>query len=277
MTICIAAICDGSKTIVVAADRMFTSPPPVNIEFESDESKIERFVDGILVLPSGGTAIVTEVLDAARDALRGKHDSVSEVGDALRQAYAEVRARKAEEAIAIPMVGHDFLIAKKNGKATLPSYLQTQPGIYQGIVAQSLQFNLQTELLIAGIGRDGARIAAIDHPGMIFWLDKLGYGATGSGAIHAVSSLNLCGQTRSHDLFSTLFSVYAAKRSAEVAPGVGGKVTDLAVLSTSKGGKIEIKDCTPRVLKELETLWDARRNAEAPNLSGLRESFEHVD
>jgi len=33
VTICIAAVCDGGQSIVVAADRMFTAGPPVNLEF----------------------------------------------------------------------------------------------------------------------------------------------------------------------------------------------------------------------------------------------------
>lgn len=273
MTVCIGAICDNGRTIVVAADRMFTSPPPVNIEFESDESKIERFLDGILVLPSGNTAIVTEILEAAKEAMSGKPASVSEVGELIRIGYAEVRAQKAEENVAIPMVGADFLRARERG-ASLPSYLSDQAGIYQGIVAQSFQFNLGTELLLAGIDREGARIAAITHPGSLFWLDKLGYGATGSGAIHAVSTLNLCSQTRSHDLLATLYAVYSAKRAAEVAPGVGASFTDLAVLTSTKEGKRQVTECGKAVTDELKKLWESQKNRPSPDLTSLKSAYE---
>ncbi len=37
MTVCIAAICEDGKKIVVAADRMFTAGAPVNLEFETEE------------------------------------------------------------------------------------------------------------------------------------------------------------------------------------------------------------------------------------------------
>ena len=272
MTVCIAAICERGEAIVVAADRMFTSPPPVNIEFESDESKIEQFADGIVVLPSGNTAIVTEILEAAKDAMSGKPASLSEVGELIRKGYATVRAQKAEENVALPMVGADFESARETGM-TLPKYLEDQGGIYQGIVAQSFQFNLGTELLLAGIDREGARIAAITHPGSIFWLDKLGYGATGSGAIHAVSSLNLCGQTRSHDLHTTIYAVYAAKRAAEVAPGVGANYTDLAVLTSTKEGKRQVRECDRAVMEELKKLWETQRATPAPDLTNLKKAF----
>lgn len=258
--------------MVVAADRMFTSPPPVNIEFESDESKIETFLDSVLVLPSGSTAIVTEILDAAKESMSGKPANMGEVGELLRAAYAEIRARKAEEIHALPMAGNDFMLARQNG-TTLPSYLQPQPGIYQAIVAQSAQFSMETELLMAGIDAGGSRIAAIVHPGSIFWLDKLGYGATGSGGIHAVSTLNLCGQTRSHDLIETIFSVYSAKRAAEVAPGVGAKFTDLAVLTSTREGKKEIRECEPAILEELRKTWETHKGTPPPDLSALRKAY----
>lgn len=274
MTVCIAAICEKGKSIVVAADRMFTSPPPVNIEFESDESKIEHFLDGIVVLPSGNTAIVTEILDAAKEKMSGKATTMSEVGELIRTGYETIRARKAEENVAIPMVGSDFITARASGR-TLPDYLELQGGIYQGIVAQSFQFNLGTELLLAGIDRNGSRIAAITHPGSIFWLDKLGYGATGSGAIHAVSSLNLCGQSRSHDLFITLYAVYSAKRAAEVAPGVGGNFTDLAVLATTKEGKKEVRECGESVMTELRKLWEIQKATAPHDLMALKDAYEN--
>jgi hypothetical protein len=39
MTVCIAAVCDGGRHIVVAADRMFTVTAPVNLEFETGEQR----------------------------------------------------------------------------------------------------------------------------------------------------------------------------------------------------------------------------------------------
>ena len=34
MTICIAALCDGGKSVVFASDHMLTSSRPLNVEFE---------------------------------------------------------------------------------------------------------------------------------------------------------------------------------------------------------------------------------------------------
>lgn len=42
MTVCIAAVCESGSKIVVAADRMMTYRQPLNLEFETEEQKIEQ-------------------------------------------------------------------------------------------------------------------------------------------------------------------------------------------------------------------------------------------
>ena len=61
MTICIAAICDGGKHIVVAADRMFTAPPPISVELRRDESKIEALAPACVALSAGSSAYAFEI------------------------------------------------------------------------------------------------------------------------------------------------------------------------------------------------------------------------
>jgi hypothetical protein len=271
MTICIAAICQSGKSIVVAADRMYTSPPPLNVEFESDEPKIEAFAPGIVVLPAGSTAIVTEILDAAKAKLQGKTSpAVPEAAEALRLAYGAVRLEKAEEQFALPLAGQDFYNLRTTKGLTLAQYLQPQPGIYQAIVGQMSQYNLGTELLVAGIDARGAKIAAIGHPGMLYWLDKLGYGAVGSGAIHALSTLNLSGQTRARDLYETMYWVYSAKEAAQVAPGVG-RVTDLAVVEQGS-----IRNTDKAVLDELMQMRSKAKALAPPNLGGLKTAYDNL-
>jgi hypothetical protein len=63
-------------------------------------------------------------------------------------------------------------------------------------------------------------------------LDIIGYGAIGSGTIHALQSMIGFRHSPDGDYLHTVFTVYASKRRAEVAPGVG-QDTDMAVISTS--------------------------------------------
>lgn len=269
MTICIAAICKDGKNIVVAADRMFTSPPPVSVEFESDVSKIEWFAKGIVVLPAGNTAVVTEILDAARAELAGNTTpSVTQAAEAIHRGYERVRLTKAEEQSALPMVGADFYNARRVKGVLLPQYLQTQPGIYQMLVAQMSQFNLQTELVVAGVDGQGGRIGVITHPGSLYWLDKLGYGAVGSGAIHAITTLALAGQTRTHELPDTMYAVYCAKVAAQVAPGVG-PTTDMALVSADGTAR----NCDGPLMEELKRAREQARVAQKPNLAELERAI----
>jgi hypothetical protein len=57
----------------------------------------------------------------------------------------------------------------------------------------------------------------------------MGFGAIGSGGLHAAIRLALGQHTRTASLPETVFSVYQAKKAADVAPGVG-KLTDLALI-----------------------------------------------
>ncbi|MCI4357960.1 MAG: hypothetical protein L3J95_01710 [Thermoplasmata archaeon] len=270
MTICIAAICNNGKSVVVAADRMFTSPPPVSVEFESDVSKIEWFAPGIVVLPAGNVAVVTEILDEARKELGGNGTpTVVQAAEAVHRAYERVKLTKAEEQIILPMLGIDFYNARKVKGALLPQYLQPQPQLYQLLAAQTSQYNLQTELVLAGVDANGARIAVVTHPGSIYWLDKLGYGAVGSGAIHAITTMALSGQTRTHALYDTVYGVYCAKVAAHVAPGVG-QTTDLAVVAADGSPRV----CSDAVLEELKKAREQAMMIQRPSLKELQRVYE---
>jgi 20S proteasome alpha/beta subunit len=95
----------------------------------------------------------------------------------------------------------------------------------------SAQYNFGVEFLIAGVDTTGGHIFSVSNPGGTYnEYCQIGYAAIGSGAIHAVQSMIGFGHTGKCDLLKTIFYVYASKRRAEVAPGVG-KDTDLAIIN----------------------------------------------
>src|SRR5262245_36543401 len=67
MTVCIAAICENGKMIVVAADRMFTASAPLNLEFEPPISKIELLSSRCVAMAAGASLAAAEVIDTARE------------------------------------------------------------------------------------------------------------------------------------------------------------------------------------------------------------------
>ncbi len=98
MTVCIAAVCNGGKAIVVAADRMFTAGPPVNLEFETAEKKIEALSPSCVALLSGNSAFGTEIMHGALARLQGaQRPQVVLAAESVKESYAHVRGTKVRE------------------------------------------------------------------------------------------------------------------------------------------------------------------------------------
>ena len=55
MTVCIAAVCQSGKAVVVASDRMFTFQG-LSVEIETAEKKIERLGAKCVALAAGNSA-----------------------------------------------------------------------------------------------------------------------------------------------------------------------------------------------------------------------------
>ena len=246
MTVCIAAVCAAGRKIVVSADRMFTAPAPVNVEFETSEKKIETLAPACVALLSGNSSYASEVIQKAKQILSGAQTpDVEHVAELVRSAYAIVRATKVREQVVIPTLGPDFTRAEQLG-STLPQYLAPQQNLYNQIAVMMGNFNLGSDIIVAGIDAEGARIAIITHPGTTIWLDKLGFAAIGSGGIHANTRLSLASQAKSAGLTETVYRVYEAKKAAEAAPGVGSR-TDLVVVSDQ-----DIRDSSEVLLGKLD-------------------------
>jgi hypothetical protein len=263
MTVCIAAVCDDGKNVVVAADRMFTAPPPISMEFETSEKKIESLAIGCVAMSSGNSAYASEIIAGTRVGLAGAQQPLmSDVAERVKEAYVSVRMAKLREQILIPHMGPDFLRVEAVGK-TLPEYLAPQGALYGQLVMLMTQFNLGSDFIVTGVDTGGARICVVGHPGTLAWLDKLGYASTGSGGIHATMRLALGAQTRSSSLTDTVYRVFDAKKASEVAPGVGPQ-TDMAIVSAGS-----INTLSESVLKTLLEIFNESEGKKPGSLDKL--------
>lgn len=268
MTICIATICDKGACVVVGVDRMFTFGPPLNIEFEPPLSKIDPLSTACVALASGNSVYAYELIRRTQCKFAaGKLASVMDLANTMKEEYALFRDEKIEETVVRANFGQDFVSFRLRG-GLLPGYLQMQPAIYQQIVVQTNQFDLGLDLIVSGVDTTGGHIFYVGHPGTFGNFDKLGYTAIGSGAIHAVAGLSLGGQTPNSSSAETLYSVYSAKRSAEVAPGVG-KETDIAIIR-----KEEIWHATKPLLAELEKAHNQRIQKVPPDLNQIAKTYD---
>lgn len=268
MTVCIAAVCEFGKKIVVAADRMLTFPSPINLEFETEEQKVEQLGASCVALISGSTSYATEILGKTRKNLSESPTiEIEKILSAVLNEYVSTRLAKIDEGIIGASLGGDFSRFLQKG-GTLPQYLQPQAQIYQQLFLLSSQFNLNTDFLVVGIDSSGAHISVVTHPGTILSLDKLGYGAIGSGGIHATIHLSLSGQTNRKGFIETLYSVYVAKIASQSAPGVG-EATDIAVIE-----KGQVFHCTEPILNAARQLFTELTKKEPPKYDSLKAVYD---
>ena len=104
------------------------------------------------------------------------------------------------------------------------------------------------EALIVGSDGDGAHIYEVDFLGTVRCMDDVGFAAIGAGAWHAKSQLMQTGYTKTNTYAYALAQTYAAKRPAEVAPGVGSR-TDINVVLSDRW--VHLPDDTRSKLEQL--------------------------
>ncbi len=268
MTVCIVAICEAGKNIVVAADRMFTNPG-LSVEFETAERKIEQLAERCVAMAAGNSVYATEILEGVRAKLGGNPSPpFNQTAELLRAEYERIRGRKIYESFVASALVVDWPKHQAVG-SPLPTYLEKQPNVFGQMMMFAQQFNLQTDFLIAGIDDTGAHLSHVTNPALLSPLQKLGHAAVGTGGNHAMTRLSLLGQSRQRGLLETLADVYSAKKVAEVAPGVGN-ATDVAVIDTERG----VWFCPQHVMDVLSEVHKIASAHEAPNLENLRRVFD---
>ena len=246
MTLCMAAICsDGTAgpLAVIAADGMVTLGG--FIEFEHTVPKIAQPSPFSVAMVAGDTLLGTRLARGVAGEFAGAAPNTSEVAGRLAQRYVEMRRAELEHQI-LSLRGLD-----------LQTYYGNHQGLNGNITAmldnQMSQFNLGIELLVAGVDSGGAHIFSIENPGHPERQhDVIGYAAIGSGGIHAVQAMIGFRHSPVTPLKETVFQVYAAKRRAEVAPGVGLD-TDMAIIS--RNGTTILDELTLTKLKDMYTQY----------------------
>ncbi|HEY8475803.1 MAG TPA: hypothetical protein VIN09_02920 [Chloroflexota bacterium] len=247
MTVCIGALCaspDGreSGAAVVAADRMVTLGRIT--EFEHDVPKITTVADRVVALTSGDALRGAELARALVASLPSGDRALETVARVAVERYVELRRRQVEVEVFTP---RGITMADFYGG------LQQRfvPPLAGSIDQQVTSFNYGADLLIAGVDEHGAHLYHVHHPGDLSDFARIGFHAIGTGALHALHAMIGFGHTPRRPLREAVFSVYAAKRQAEVAPGVG-EDTDMAVILDTG-----VKFLAQSVLDRLDDLYRA--------------------
>lgn len=250
MTVCIAAICDNSM-LIGASDRMVTSG---DIQFEPQRTKIISLTSSIVVMTAGDVAIQTEALQEVSAVIEQRvRDEpqnwwmVRDVAFLYRDAYNRARLRRAENKVLAPL--------GLNSETFLLRQQQIEPGLLRQLAVDLKNFYAPSaSAIFAGVDYNGPHIYdALNSD--ITCRDLIGFSAIGAGDWHANSQFMFAGHTRTKPFPETLLLTYAAKKHAEVAPGVG-EATDMFLIGPNLGTYLAVGD---HVLTNLARIYRDNR------------------
>jgi hypothetical protein len=121
-----------------------------------------------------------------------------------------------------------------------------------------LNYAVKAEAIVVGCDIDNScHIYSIDNRGIVLCHDDIGFASIGIGSVHSVPFLMQHGYWNGWGYYESLLMTYAAKKQAEVAPGVG-KATDMALIGregTSKlydGTFLALEKVYPRHIKRMK-------------------------
>ncbi len=214
MTICIAAICDSYKTLVLASDSMLTSPM---IEFEQPTKKMTELGSHCIAMTAGNALAHTELFNSVRCSIEVlKSPPISKIVEKIKECYQLIRKREICE-----------IILKPKGFNGFEEFWQAQrimlPDISMKIQFQIDNYDYGLSIITAGISNNLAQIHNIEDPGTSQCYDSIGFHTIGSGSPHAINTLTARVCHQNLPLEEVFMIVYEAKKMAERAPGVGLK------------------------------------------------------
>lgn len=257
MTICIAAVCDGGKTVMVASDRMITVSH-LSQEFEHGIPKMETISNSCLAVTAGSALVPRELFSNIRKWTSNiSNPSIEQIVKRVKDNFNRLRIEKAEE-IYLKSRGFESVTDFYEKSRALP------PELVVPLDEKIAKEELGVEILIAGVDNDGAHIYWVTEPGTSNCFDSICYSAVGSGEPHALHTFISESYEDKLPLNEALFVIYEAKRNAENAPGVG-RSTDIWIIS-----KNEIKKIKEETLKKLEEIYDLKKGF-------LKTSNEQID
>jgi 20S proteasome alpha/beta subunit len=224
MTVCIAAMAESGRKIVLASDRMITANFPIPTEFETDDvPKIYRLGDSAIAMSAGNALSAYEIIERAKALIASQQiNKTEQIVETIRQTYQDYRRQRVIERTLEP-----------RGLSLDKYYAMQQKlvlGVVQDVEAQLSGYNLQVEMIVVGC-RDGdeCHIFTITHPGVTLLHDALGHVSIGSGAPHVMYYFIGSDYKKSLSVETVEKIVRDAKKKSEVAPGVG-RQTELLII-----------------------------------------------
>jgi hypothetical protein len=219
VSICIAALCEKRKVVVVASDMLATlGSTASDVSVMKNDVLFPRWV----VLTAGDdTEHIDPILNRAKQLLRRKLErkTPQEVASKLTQAYQE---RLQEEIAAKVLSRYRFTpnTFRDTGKKRLTA------SVYNALAARIAAIKLRLHFLVAGFDHGGiGHVLGLMGEECPVSYDKLGYWAIGEGAPMALASLGFFNHepklSGTLSVGDCVYQVLAAKFMAEATKTVG--------------------------------------------------------
>lgn len=265
MTVCIAALNQKDKLIAFATDRMVTATLPP-IEFEHSLPKVTQLSHYCIALSAGDAIRGKEIFDAVKEAVEKANPPVSQIAEHVKEIYQR-RRLQILEALHLRSRGINHKAFIEAGAKFLP------PQVYNQIDYAFATFKLQLEVVIAGVDESGPSIHAIRNPGIVDCYNSIGFHAIGTGSMHALISLI---ETYKPEvgMVETMYSVFRAKKVAEIAPGVGEE-TDLGIVDSQQ--KIKYFDQKTELIGKLRELYKQEKKTRKDLIAKEKLATLYVD
>jgi hypothetical protein len=241
MTVCIGALCNDATIGIVASDRMVTSTFPP-IEFEHTRQKLTSVTNYCVILTAGNALKSVDIIPRVIASL-GKTPNITTIAQTTKDFYQILRGNEAEELLLKPRTLTKEVFYTR-GTSIFP------PDLFNMIDHQFSQYDYGLQLLIVGGDNNGAHLFQVSNPGTVNCFDTLGFHAIGIGALHAIQTFIAHNYKVSYSLEEAINIVYAAKKAAEIAPGVG-KETDISFIDEK-----DIIHVDPTIISEIAKIYD---------------------
>jgi hypothetical protein len=264
VTVCVAAMAELGG-VVGASDRMITAG---DVQFEPDQGKIWEFTTSIAVMTAGDSSLQTEILLDVYSDVRKRIEAeptnwwlLKDVAELYSYYYGVAKRKRSERAVLAPLgLTHDSFVSRQS--EMIDSFVRM-------VSTELINFSMPpVATIITGSDPTGTHIYVVTD-GDIECVDKVGFAAIGIGRWHANSQFMFAQHDGSKPFPETLLLTFAAKKRAEVSPGVG-EGTDMFSIGQALGSYVRIR---PDIIGSLEKMY---KRTKAANQKAIEKSNEEV-
>src|ERR1700722_15759798 len=236
LTVCVAAICEDN-IILGASDRMVTAG---DVEFEPPQTKVTFLTSSIAVMIAGDASLQLEIMYEVRNEVQVRVEAapsnwwqVKDVANLYFKHFKKAKRTRTESAILDPIgLDYDSFITRQQ---------ELSSELVDKLATEVLNFEMsEIGTIVTGVDPTGPHIYVVSNRG-VACRDSVGFAAIGAGYWHANSQFMFAGHARSKPIPQTLLLAYAAKKRAEVAPGVG-EATDMFWIGPAVGISFPVGD-----------------------------------